>query len=237
MKKTKILIPAAGLLLLSTAASVTGTVAWFAMNQTVTATGMSVSAKPAGYFLEIQGANDADYSTSGNANLSGELYPVAHESWSSKADIEDFVLGSGAEDNWYYRYSSSTSSNVNLTEKAYISAFTDYVATTTFSVKLHANAGAETVYDLMVSDITIPANKGIHVVIAGANGYEEFTTTASGRAYNANYVLSNTVTSTAQDVKVYIYYYGDDDNVVSDQLNTLGGSVSFTLKVFATDNL
>lgn len=45
MKKTKIIVPALGVLLLSTAASVTGTVAWFSMNNFVTATGMQVKAK------------------------------------------------------------------------------------------------------------------------------------------------------------------------------------------------
>ena len=53
MKKTKILVPAAGLLLLSTAASVTGTVAWFAMNTSVSATGMQVKAKSNNTFLLI----------------------------------------------------------------------------------------------------------------------------------------------------------------------------------------
>ena len=45
MKKTKVIIPALGLLLLSTAASVTGTVAWFAANASVTASGMQLKAK------------------------------------------------------------------------------------------------------------------------------------------------------------------------------------------------
>lgn len=45
MKKTKIIIPALGLLVLSTAASVSGTVAWFSVNSTVSATGMQVQAK------------------------------------------------------------------------------------------------------------------------------------------------------------------------------------------------
>ena len=45
MKKTKIIVPALGVLLLSTAASVTGTVAWFSMNNFVTATGLEVKAR------------------------------------------------------------------------------------------------------------------------------------------------------------------------------------------------
>ena len=44
MKKTKILAPALGILTLSMAASVTGTVAWFSSNATVTAAGMTISA-------------------------------------------------------------------------------------------------------------------------------------------------------------------------------------------------
>jgi len=42
MKKSKILAPALAILCLSTAASVTGTVAWFAANNIVTANGMSI---------------------------------------------------------------------------------------------------------------------------------------------------------------------------------------------------
>lgn len=44
MKKTKILAPALGILTLSMAASVTGTVAWFSSNATVSAAGMNISA-------------------------------------------------------------------------------------------------------------------------------------------------------------------------------------------------
>ena len=48
MKKTKIIVPALGMLLLSTAASVTGTVAWFAANASVSVTNMQVKAKAEG---------------------------------------------------------------------------------------------------------------------------------------------------------------------------------------------
>ena len=44
MKMTKVIIPVLGILLLSTAASVTGTVAWFSANSTVNASGMMVQA-------------------------------------------------------------------------------------------------------------------------------------------------------------------------------------------------
>lgn len=48
MKKSKIIIPALAMLVMSTAATVTGTVAWFSMNKTVNAEGMLVRANGSG---------------------------------------------------------------------------------------------------------------------------------------------------------------------------------------------
>ena len=59
MKKTKIIVPALGMLLLGTAASVTSTVAWFAMNSSVSATGMQIKVKTESVFLLI-GSGDND---------------------------------------------------------------------------------------------------------------------------------------------------------------------------------
>ena len=62
MKKTKIIVPALGLLLLSTAASVTGTVAWFSANTSVSATGMKVQAKAESGLLISADKTDASWS-------------------------------------------------------------------------------------------------------------------------------------------------------------------------------
>ena len=59
MKKTKIIVPALGILLLSTAASVTGTVAWFTTNNTVTASSMTVKAVVSGNLFIKEGMNVA----------------------------------------------------------------------------------------------------------------------------------------------------------------------------------
>ena len=53
MKHTKKLIPAIGMLLLSACMLVTSTFAWFSMNESVTATGMSVTAKGDQVYLQI----------------------------------------------------------------------------------------------------------------------------------------------------------------------------------------
>ena len=238
MKKTKIIIPALGLLLLSTAASVTGTVAWFAANATVSATGMQVTAKSDSVFLEISGSHDSGvYSDVGTADIDAELFPVSHEDWSDVADIEDFDLAvADTYDNWYYRYSKATDdANDNVTAKQYISSFADYVATTSFSVKLHTGS-ADKAYDLYVSSVTIPANKGIHVVIAGADGYVELDTTAATIAFDASDILVDEVTQTEQDINVYIFFDGNDEYVFSDNIAALTGEVSFKLTASTNDN-
>ena len=78
MKKTKIIIPALGILLLSTAASVTGTVAWFAANSTVTANNMNIKATVDSNFLAISKTSSlsAHLSTVNLAAPSGEVLPT-----------------------------------------------------------------------------------------------------------------------------------------------------------------
>ena len=66
MKKTKIVIPALAVLLLSTAASVSGTVAWFSMNTAINVTGMTVTTKVSSS-LQIAETNAEQYFS--NANL------------------------------------------------------------------------------------------------------------------------------------------------------------------------
>ena len=93
MKKTKVIIPALGLLLLSTAASVSGTVAWFAMNASVQATGMQITAKSDSVFLLIgSGEKDtaaeiqADNKTTTELTVGTEeakVLPSAHETISN----------------------------------------------------------------------------------------------------------------------------------------------------------
>lgn len=56
MKKSKIIIPALGMLVLSTAATVSGTVAWFTMNKTAKAEGMAISAKTSGSLIVKEAA-------------------------------------------------------------------------------------------------------------------------------------------------------------------------------------
>ena len=91
MKKTKIIIPALGMLLLSTAASVTGTVAWFAANASVQASGMYIQAKSDSSFLIIGTSSvlsDVQNANATSADISSahaEVYPVAHDTIANTA--------------------------------------------------------------------------------------------------------------------------------------------------------
>ena len=95
MKKTKIIIPALGILLLSTAASVTGTVAWFSATSTVSATGMQLRAKAeTGIVIANQTGSGAVYK---------ESIPALNQA------VTDLYPGSTADLNsWYHSTSSDT---------------------------------------------------------------------------------------------------------------------------------
>lgn len=73
MKKTKLIIPAMGILLLSAAASATGTVAWFTVSKTVSATGMKVRAQAPGNLVITTGALPTETTTSVSINYASEL--------------------------------------------------------------------------------------------------------------------------------------------------------------------
>lgn len=87
MKKSKIIIPALAMLVMSSAAAVTGTVAWFTMNTTASAEGMSVAAKTNGSLVvkeiaaqnaELPGVGDrATKVIFGSTNHA--FYPSTHD--------------------------------------------------------------------------------------------------------------------------------------------------------------
>lgn len=94
MKKTKILLPAIGMLLLSTAASVSGTVAWFAANQTVSAQGMNVKAKAqAGLVIADKTTKTYNASATSSNSTVRELYPT------STSDCDNWVKANSSDPN------------------------------------------------------------------------------------------------------------------------------------------
>ena len=101
MKKTKVIIPALGMLLLSTAASVTGTVAWFSANASVDANGMKVKVA-ATYGIVISNAVDGTYAEAADSAITacstlapGSTYDLAH--WVYSTSDQSNAANSGKD--------------------------------------------------------------------------------------------------------------------------------------------
>ena len=77
MKKTKIIVPALAVLLLSTAASVSGTVAWFSMNNSVKVDGMTVTTRVSSNLLIAETNHEENYSDAINQSRTGVLEPAS----------------------------------------------------------------------------------------------------------------------------------------------------------------
>lgn len=240
MKKTKVIIPALGMLLLSTAASVTGTVAWFAANASVTATGMSITAKSDTTFLLIKaGHNDAESiqgskKTSDTASTaSAALYPAAHDAVAN-------ITAADTVSNWYYMYSEDPASATGKAgTKTALTAFTNYVLVNEFSITVAE--GSNPVENFRVEDVTITTagDSAVKALVASTNGVEEFAESTDPDNPRANPVTLHTaqITSAASIyVKIYIYWDGNDTDVYSNNIEELKNTsveVSFTGDVVA----
>ena len=148
MKKTKIIIPALAVLLLSTAASVSGTVAWFSMNTAIKVDGMKVKTK-VGSNLQIAVTNSETEYT--NADLtqdrSGMLEPASTVDgdaffWTTNAD---FKGDAKAEE--YNAYSESTALANSYAGKAnYDAAFNSAYGYKTPAVRANADEDDDVSY-------------------------------------------------------------------------------------------
>lgn len=156
MKKTKILVPAMGMLLLSTAASITGTVAWFAANASVTATGMQITAKTENTYLLISKTNTTAATIQSEnvktvdiamTEAQSQLFPsapvlsageAAYLTTSGKTVSGATITTAGAQvtnaataaavTNWYTAAALGPgSANIDATTAVQLESFTDYV--------------------------------------------------------------------------------------------------------------
>ena len=227
MKKTKVIIPALGILLLSTAASVTGTVAWFSTNSTVSATGMTIKAKTDSNFLVIvEGStfNGAALTTSvTSTHAAVELYPVAPKDSLSAANA-------GTYSTWHYTYSDGPNKWQQGAQQAWVDCtegnLGNYVASETFSIGLAASSAQDnTDTDLELASVTLPAAKGISCVVVCGSVMGHYT--ASNDA--ANLDLGVPASKDGTTVTVYYYLNGNDENVFSNNiLNPSTGALNLT---------
>ena len=240
MKKTKLIIPALGMLLLSTAASVTGTVAWFSANSTVSATGMVVAAKTnATYLLIGSGANDTAGeiqalvdAQSGDNGLTTALSVTAEQSQvlPSAHDAIATATAAATYGNWYTGRGTSPSvgtlvnnSKTALTE----SNFANYVIKRT--VYLTVAVGAVNTGDIGVGLTLTEQNGGegttydpVSVVFACDSTVIEFN--EANNWTNAAAITTSVASNGVKTVDIYVYYDGNNADVTTNNYANLTGA-------------
>ena len=241
MKKTKVIIPALGLLLLSTAASVTGTVAWFAANSTVTATGMSITAKTDSEFLLISKTSTltANVKTVALAAPSGQVLPtnrVASTGWvtaSGTATNDGTKVGdyttlsitetgnfgqAGDPAKNYYVYDSVF---VGLAEGSSIPSGKNLFCNVTFTASQSSNLNK-----CLTVGVDESANMGTadfdqRFVYGAATGEKK----VNGASY---LIAGSSLSTTAKEIKLYAFFDGDDANCTTENaINLAGITINF----------
>ena len=254
MKKTKIIIPALGLLLLSTAASVTGTVAWFAANATANASGMQVKAKTDNTFLLISSTNTTASAIQSEAQVSvtlsvnQQLYPAAPALTTTEAgylttsgkkvgDTAITVAGeqinnatkAAAYTNWYTANAAAPSAEtISTSSVRQLTSFTNYVVVQNFY--LTVAAGANPAHALTVTPTITQVAGGNDVdaikflVTTSDGGYAAVSTSDNGDPVD---IKGSDYTISASDVvtvTLYIYVDGNDDSIFTNNSANLQGA-------------
>lgn len=158
MKKSKVLVPALGILVLSTAASITGTVAWFSVNNSVSVTGMTVTTKVSSNLLiaeDTLASNakkaEADFGPGPlNQVVTGTLEPVSTINGSSffyttkgKADGSASTPASGDK---YKAYGADFADDYGITGAV---GYVDYV------FQLKATNVTDAAQDIKLTNLTL----------------------------------------------------------------------------------
>lgn len=237
----KKIMTSASMLLVSALMLSSTTYAWFSMNKDVTVTGMAVEVKSDATFLLVkQGTasaadiKSAKLTTDSAVTASAVLYPVAHDTVTAASTgitaIEAADTTSTTDkDIWYYKYSNDpATSNTDVTAETYVPVanFDNYVLVNEFS--LTVADGSNELQNLRVKSCTItPATGGdqaVKVLVAGANGCEEFDGTGTSSPAGTVLQTANVTSSGVSTVKVYVYWDGNDADVytngVADLKNT-----------------
>ena len=248
MKKTKVIIPALGMLLLSTAASVTGTVAWFAANATVNANGMAITAKTDSEFLVISKTSTltANADTVALATPTGQVLPT---NWIQNPTAYSWVTGAGTATN-DAEINDSGYTNLTITENNNFGVANDnnYYVYDTVYVGLAVGSSTPASTKKLKCTATFSAGQSSNLnkcLTIGLDVRNDMSTTANlderlvmGNASNATVagtaelLSGNELSTTAIAIKIYAFFDGDDENCTTDNainLAAISVNLSFVL--------
>ncbi len=225
MKK---IIPALALLLISAVVMTTASYAWFAMNTSVKASGMKVSASTDNAYLIIsQGTTLSGNEKEATSTLDYKLKPVKPVVNLSSSNIE--TLGSWGTASSEDPNDAMVNAQVTALSTGTLIGDGNYLLKESFKVGIVANSGT-VANNLRMKDITITGteNGTTVVVVCGTNIYT-YIASASGMTD----VLANKdlVTTDGVQIDVYIYIDGSNANVKTANAASLGGSVTLNFTI------
>lgn len=223
MKKATSKIVMAVIALIIALGLATGTTfAWFSMNTSVSVTGMSVTARSDAVNLVISNAANGTYGTSANAAAASKtVYPV-------KATL------SGTDVSWQVGTSTSPDESMagvvyeTVLESAVIADTDGYALMNKFYVKTTSIQGAS---NLRIKTCTATGTSAfstaLRVLVVGTTGGE---IASNGSVVGTT--LASSITTDPIELRVYVYYDGDDSSVITNYVGTLGAlSIDLTFEV------
>ena len=257
MNKFKKLVPAICMLLVSAVLMGTSTFAWFSMNTTVTAKGMQVTAKSDSKFLQIittgEFSDSTDQIEATAANASKQVRPTV----AMKAGTPDTTLvaltktDSASVIKWgeaFSRDPASSTKNGDIKDVTTLATAADttniYTLINDYKVRLNPKTGATTAENLTVGSVTVTSTKtdtandvmkdAVRVLIVCGENWTIWKNGSKVLAKGDSNIIASEVTTTATDIKVYVYFDGEDTLTTTNnaaKLGTDGYNVEFTLTI------
>lgn len=223
MKK---LIPTICMLLVTATLMGTSTYAWFSMNTTVTATGMSVTAKSDAVYLQIQNhgvafTNDA-HNTVATTVEKAALRPTnVYKTFNASTPT---AFAGGTDIVWVSNYSNDPASSTKAGDYTNVTDnLTDYALKFSYDIRLKPDTGATTAPGpLKVASVEFEngsANSGLKgtvsvLVVCGANSAvykQDDVGTFVKKAGDAALTAAAFDNTTGMQVDVYVFFDGDNN--------------------------
>lgn len=209
-------------LVLAISVTAASTFAWFSMNTTVTAKGMSIKAKSDTKFLQIVtstgefSTTEAQIEATASSTTTG-IYPVVPAA-SVEDDGSNMTAYAGATTPvWAYTFSDDPDNHAKATSQKWNKVadgdLNKYTLLTEYKVRLRPSADVDAATNLKVKGVTVTVKgtdnaddklaDAVTVLVIGANA--GVVVKNGGTSDTA---ISNEVTTVAQTIKVYAYFDG-----------------------------
>ena len=236
MKMTRKLIPALVMLLVSAIMLSTASFAWFASNDKVTATDMTVTANSAQQFLQISSTSNGTYGITAEAKTGSKSVDLVHATISADNN-KTVTWGVGSSTKVDDANVNSELTNVDVSET--------YALINTFYLKLSAGSTGK-LENILAREITVDANdcsikEALRILIVGPDGamLYSYRNAADGKitltvdgSNSAEVLVSELTASETEEITVYAFFDGADEKANTAAATNLTG-MSFEI-LFAT---